>query len=143
MRAFFDPASDLHRPIHRIAGGVLKPTYETAERTRMLLAGLAGIGVQAQAPARDDAALDRLLARVHDGDYLAFLRDGFAKWAQNPANGPELRTSIHANRYMDRKPRDRLDWPGIIRRIPVRFWSREPGPRSGERDMRRWPRRGR
>ena len=112
MRAFFDPASDLHRPIHRIAGGVLKPTYETAERTRMLLAGLAGIGVQAQAPAQDDAALDRLLARVHDGDYLAFLRDGFAQWAQNPANGPELRTSIHANRYMDRKPRDLLGLAG-------------------------------
>lgn len=113
MRAFFHPDSDLHRPLHRIAGGVLKPTYETAERTRMLQDGLAAIGVQAQAPdAGQDSVLEQVLTQVHDPDYLAFLRDGFAQWARNPDNGPELRTSIHANRYMDRKPRDLLGLAG-------------------------------
>lgn len=51
---------------------------------------------------------------VHDADYLDFLENGFAAWRENPANGPEMRSSVHPNIYMNRKPLDLLGRAGYF-----------------------------
>ncbi len=104
MLAFYDPDSELHRPLHRIAGGELRPTYETAERIGMLSSALNDMGVQIRRPTIAEPDVRAAIARVHDADYLDFLENGFHVWSQDPANGPELRTSIHTSRLMGRRP---------------------------------------
>lgn len=109
MRAFHDPDTRAHRPIYRLSGGILKPSFETEARIDLLLGGLASLGIGVERP---EIAVEAALASVHDPRYLDFLREGFGHWSADPANSPELRTSIHANRYMFRRPTDPLGVAG-------------------------------
>ncbi|AOF92450.1 histone deacetylase domain protein (plasmid) [Sinorhizobium sp. RAC02] len=110
MLAIYDERQSLHRPLTRIAGGVLQPNLEVPERIEKLREGLALAGVSIVAPAGDDTAL---IHGLHDGGYLDFLENGFAAWRAIPGNGPELRSSIHPNIYMNRRPDDLLGRAGF------------------------------
>ncbi|WP_432349016.1 histone deacetylase family protein (plasmid) [Shinella yambaruensis] len=110
MLAIHDERQALHRPLTRIAGGVLKPNLEVPERIALLREGLALAGIDVVAPAGDDEGLIRAL---HDAGYLDFLENGFAAWRAIPGNGPELRSSIHPNTYMNRRPDDLLGRAGF------------------------------
>ncbi|GLR51080.1 histone deacetylase family protein [Shinella yambaruensis] len=110
MLAIHDERQALHRPLTRIAGGVLKPNLEVPERIALLREGLALAGIDVVAPAGDDEGLIRAL---HDVGYLDFLENGFAAWRAIPGNGPELRSSIHPNIYMNRRPDDLLGRAGF------------------------------
>ena len=106
MRAFHHPDSRLHLPLHRIAGGELRPTVETPARVDLLLEGLSAASLSVEVPEPDDAALQSLLRRVHDVAYLDFLSSGYAEWRALPGTGPEVRTSVHTSRHMTRLPED-------------------------------------
>lgn len=110
MLAIHDERQALHRPLTRIAGGVLKPNLEVPERIVLLREGLALAGIDVVASAGDDEGLIRAL---HDPGYLDFLENGFAAWRAIPGNGPELRSSIHPNIYMNRRPDDLLGRAGF------------------------------
>ena len=110
MLAIFDERQHLHRPLTRIAGGVLQPNPEQPERITALLGGLDSAGVAVQAPRQHP--LDAIAA-VHDSGYLAFLRTGFQAWRALPGSGPELRSSVHPSRHMGRLPQDLLGRAGF------------------------------
>ncbi|WP_421590634.1 histone deacetylase family protein [Shinella sp. M27] len=110
MLAIYDERQALHRPLTRIAGGVLQPNLEVPERIVLLRQGLALAGVDVVAPAADDTSLIRAM---HEPGYLDFLENGFAAWRAIPGNGPELRSSVHPNVYMSRRPDDLLGRAGF------------------------------
>ncbi|MBN9220532.1 MAG: histone deacetylase family protein [Mesorhizobium sp.] len=110
MLAIFDERQFLHRPLTRIAGGMLKPNPEQPERITALLAGLEMAAVAVQPPREHpfDA-----IAAMHDAGYLDFLRTGFEAWRALPGTGPELRSSVHPSRHMGRLPSDLLGRAGF------------------------------
>ena len=110
MLAIYDERQAMHRPLTRIAGGLLKPSLEIPERIDLLREGLALAGIDVVAPAGSDTAL---IHRLHDAQYLDFLAIGFTAWRAVAGNGPELRSSIHPNIYMNRRPDDLLGRAGF------------------------------
>jgi acetoin utilization deacetylase AcuC-like enzyme len=68
-----------------------------------------GIAVQTPTEHPFDA-----VTSVHAADYLAFLQHGFEAWRKLPNAGPELRSSVHPNRYMSRLPNDLLGRAGYF-----------------------------
>jgi acetoin utilization deacetylase AcuC-like enzyme len=111
MLAIFDERQLLHRPLTRIAGGVLAPNPEQPTRVAALLAGLDRMGIAVQTPT--EHPFDAVTS-VHAADYLAFLQHGFEAWRKLPNAGPELRSSVHPNRYMSRLPNDLLGRAGYF-----------------------------
>ncbi|OIS93671.1 histone deacetylase family protein [Brucella cytisi] len=111
MLAICDDRQFLHRPLTRLAGGRLASNPEQPGRIDLLKEGLAAIGVQPVAPM--DHGLSPI-ADVHDDDYLDFLQNGFAEWKKSPANGPEMRASVHPTLEMNRKPVDILGRAGYF-----------------------------
>ncbi|KQU88118.1 hypothetical protein ASD00_29365 [Ensifer sp. Root31] len=111
MIAIYDERQALHEPLTRLAGGQLVSSPEKPERLEMLLAGLKAAGVPVIKPAEHG---DEAIRAIHDADYLDFLEHGFAAWRKSPANGPELRASVHPNVYMNRKPLDLLGRAGYF-----------------------------
>ena len=109
MLAICDNRQFLHRPLTRLAGGRLAQNPEQPERIDLLKQGLAAIGVQPVSPT--DHGLAKIAA-IHDVDYLDFLQNGFAEWKSSPANGPEMRASVHPTVQMNRKPVDILGRAG-------------------------------
>lgn len=112
MKAFHHPDSALHRPLYRIAGGELRPTFETPARIDLLREGLAEAGVQPVRAAVPEARWRAAVASLHDAGYVTFLEEGFAIWQAMPGTGPELRTSVHTSRHMTRLPQDFLGRAG-------------------------------
>ncbi len=112
MIAFHHPDSALHRPLHRIAGGELRPTLETPERLTLLCEGLEEAGLPLHQAEQAPEALRASLHAQHDPGYLSFLEHGFARWQAMPGTGPELRTSVHTSRYMTRLPQDFIGQAG-------------------------------
>jgi acetoin utilization deacetylase AcuC-like enzyme len=110
MLAIYDQRQELHRPITRIAGGVLKPHPEQPERVLALLAALQRLRIKVINP--EDRGVAAIRA-VHDEGYLSFLELGFDTWRSIPDAGPELRSSIHPNEYMRRMPQDLLGRAGF------------------------------
>lgn len=111
MLAICDDRQALHRPLTRLAGGLLAPNPEQPERIELLKQGLGDCGIKVIAPARHDATA---IAAIHDADYLDFLQNGFAEWKKSPANGPEMRASVHPTVRMNRKPLDILGRTGYF-----------------------------
>ncbi|MFS8049936.1 histone deacetylase family protein [Rhizobium sp. BR 314] len=111
MLAVFDDRQSLHRPLTRLAGGRLAPNPEQPDRIIMLRQGLEMFGAKLVAPAEHGADV---IAAVHDADYLDFLQNGFAEWQKSPANGPEMRASVHPTVHMNRKPVDILGRAGYF-----------------------------
>ncbi len=112
MIAYYHPDSARHKPLHRIAGGELRPTFETVARIELLQQGLQELSIPLAMPDVDAARLGHLISAQHDAGYLAFLEQGFATWQAMPGTGPELRTSVHTSRHMTRLPEDFLGRAG-------------------------------
>ncbi|WP_010161642.1 histone deacetylase family protein [Sphingomonas sp. PAMC 26617] len=74
MRSFFSPAQLAHAPAQELHNGGFTAYAETPSRAETILAAIGG----AETPEdRGDAAI----RAVHTDDYLAFLREGPARWA--------------------------------------------------------------
>ena len=74
MRSFFSPSQLAHAPTQELHNGGFTAYAETPSRATTILAAIGG----AETPEdRGDAAI----RAVHTDDYLAFLRDGPARWA--------------------------------------------------------------
>lgn len=111
MLALCDDRQALHKPLTRLAGGLLAANPEQAERITLLKEGLAELGIVTVAPTGNDG---RAIAAIHDADYLDFLEHGFSEWIKSPANGPEMRASVHPTIQMNRKPTDILGRAGYF-----------------------------
>lgn len=74
MRSFFSPAQLAHAPAQELHNGGFTAYAETPSRAETILAAIGG----AETPEdRGDAAI----RAVHTDEYLAFLREGPARWA--------------------------------------------------------------
>lgn len=111
MLAICDDRQALHRPLTRLDGGQLARNPEQPERIDLLKQGLSDLGIRTVAPVRSGCDA---IAAVHDADYLDFLQNGFAEWKKAPANGPEMRASVHPTVQMNRKPVDILGRAGYF-----------------------------
>jgi acetoin utilization deacetylase AcuC-like enzyme len=97
MKAFADPAQELHSPRFFLMRGRLHPNYEVPARAASLAEGLRQLGIAAEhAPAAPRAALEA----VHAPAFLDFLRDGHAQWAALPGSGEEMVANIHPSPEM-------------------------------------------
>ncbi|MDR7098880.1 acetoin utilization deacetylase AcuC-like enzyme [Lysobacter niabensis] len=67
--------------LHR---GELVPSFETPARVEHILAAFARAGWAVETPGEYD---DAVLARVHDADYLAFLRGAYEAWQAEGRDG--------------------------------------------------------
>ncbi|MGG5808183.1 histone deacetylase family protein [Falsiroseomonas sp. CW058] len=92
MKAFSDPAQELHSPRFFLMRGRLHPNYEVPARAASLAAGLARAGIAPQRPAPAPRAA---LEAVHSAAFLDFLRDAPAQWAALPDAGAEMVANIH------------------------------------------------
>ena len=97
MRAFDHPDERLHAPRFFLTRGAVRPNYEVPERAAGLRDGLRALGLGPERPPLPDAAA---LGTVHAADYLAFLREAAAEWADLPKSGPEVVASIHPSPEM-------------------------------------------
>lgn len=111
MIGVYDSRQEKHIPLTRLSGGFLVPSPEKPERLTMLRSGLEMAGISLINPI--DHGLSAI-KKIHDSDYLSFLEHGFKAWSNNPANGPEMRASVHPNKYMQRKPADLLGRAGYF-----------------------------
>ena len=101
MRVVYSEAHEAHAPETFLSRGVLSPCPETPERAARLLAALTEAGYAVQAPREFGA---EPLATVHSLDYLGFLEQGFAEWAELPGSGPEIVPNMHPGRHMSTRP---------------------------------------
>jgi acetoin utilization deacetylase AcuC-like enzyme len=92
MKAFSDPAQELHSPRFFLMRGRIHPHFEVAARAASLAEGLASLGIAAERPA---PIPDAALLRVHEPHYLDFLRDASAEWASLPDAGEEVVGNVH------------------------------------------------
>ena len=97
MRAYAHPDESLHDPKFFLMRGRLRSNFETPARARSLRAGLARLGIEAEAPAMATAAE---AASLHTPAYLDFLRDAPAQWAALPEAGAEIVANIHPSPEM-------------------------------------------
>lgn len=77
LHALHDGGMELHR-------GALVPSYEKPSRVDHILAAIARAGWTAEAPLDYD---DAVFARVHDADYVAFLRGAYEEWRAEGRDG--------------------------------------------------------
>jgi acetoin utilization deacetylase AcuC-like enzyme len=92
MLAFDHPDEALHAPRFFLSRGVLRPNYEIPARAAALRAGLAQLGLRAEAP---PPAPPAAIAAVHEPAYLGFLESASRDWAALPDPGPEVVANIH------------------------------------------------
>ena len=93
MRVVYSPLHERHRGGVELYRGELVPTYETPERVQFILAALQAGGHEIVPPR--DFPEERLL-RVHDADYLAFLRGAWARWSRAGRGGSMLPSGFPA-----------------------------------------------
>ena len=92
MKAVFSAAQLAHAPGRFLSLGNIVDYPESPSRARALLAGAREAGCEIFAARREvDTGL---LARVHDADYLSFLKAGFDQWKALPGAGPEVMPSL-------------------------------------------------
>ena len=102
MRAVYSPLHERHQGGVELYRGELVPTYETPERVEFILAALRGGGHEIVPPR--DFPEERLL-RVHDAEYLAFLRGAYARWQKAGRAGSMLPSGFPARGLRrDRRP---------------------------------------
>jgi acetoin utilization deacetylase AcuC-like enzyme len=77
LHALHDGGMELHR-------GALVPSYEKPSRVDHILASIARAGWTPEAPLDYD---DAVFARVHDADYVAFLRNAYEEWRAEGRDG--------------------------------------------------------
>ena len=110
MRAFHTPASLAHDPERYFRRGAVVAHPEQAARYAILRDALQASS-HAPTPAGDHG-LDPILA-VHDADFLAFLREAWARRGEMPGVGEEILTGHYARPQMHRKPQGLLGLIGL------------------------------
>jgi acetoin utilization deacetylase AcuC-like enzyme len=97
MKAFADPAQELHTPRFFLMRGRLHQNFEVPARAASLAEGLSRLGIAPQQPAPAPRAA---IEAVHPAPFLDFLRDAPARWAALPEAGPEMVANIHPSPEM-------------------------------------------
>ena len=97
MKVFWNPAQFAHAPHFFLARGTVRPNFDVPVRAEALLAACRDLGLSVIAPPPLDIAT---LLAVHEPDYLTFLRDGYAAWAEVPDTGPEMVANHHPSPEM-------------------------------------------
>lgn len=92
MQAFWDPVQFGHTPRFFLVRGQLRSNFEIPARLEVLLAACRDMGLTLNQPGPLDMTA---VTRVHDPDFVAFLRDGFAAWQALPDRGPEMVANAH------------------------------------------------
>jgi acetoin utilization deacetylase AcuC-like enzyme len=97
MKVFWNPTQLAHAPAFFLARGKVRPNFEVPVRAEALLEACHAMGLAVQTPPPVDIAA---LLAVHDPDYLAFLRDGYAAWSALSDAGPEIVANHHPSPEM-------------------------------------------
>jgi len=97
MKVFWDPIQLAHAPSFFLAKGTVRPNFEVPVRAQALLTACHAMGLFVERPPPIDVAA---LLAVHDPDYLAFLRDGYASWSALHGAGPEIVANHHPSPEM-------------------------------------------
>ena len=97
MKVFWNPAQLNHAPAFFLARGAVRANFEIPARAQALLEACRSMGMDVVTPPPVDFA--SLLA-VHEPEYLAFLRDGYAAWSSIPGAGPEMVANHHPSPEM-------------------------------------------
>jgi acetoin utilization deacetylase AcuC-like enzyme len=97
MKAFADPAQELHSPRFFLMRGRVRPNFEVPARAASLAEGLKRLGI---APEQPPPAPRSALEAVHAPDFLDFLRDAPAGWAALPDPGEEVVGNMHPSPEM-------------------------------------------
>jgi acetoin utilization deacetylase AcuC-like enzyme len=92
MKAYFDPIQLTHAPSFFLQRGRLRSNFEIPRRAEVLLEACRNLRLDITAPGAAEAGA---LLAVHTPDYLEFLRQGPAAWAELPERGDELVASSH------------------------------------------------
>ena len=97
MKVFWNPTQLTHAPAFFLTRGIVRPNFEVPTRAEALLGACQDMGLAIVAPPPVDIAA---LLAVHEPEYLAFLRDGYAAWADLPDAGPEMVANHHPSPEM-------------------------------------------
>ena len=84
MRIIHSPLHALHDGGMELHRGELVPCFEMPSRVDHILAAIARAGWSVEGPREYD---DAVLGRVHDADYLAFLRGAYDAWREEGRDG--------------------------------------------------------
>jgi acetoin utilization deacetylase AcuC-like enzyme len=102
MKAVHSPLHARHEGGMELYRGQLVPTFETPERIAVILGALEAAHIEVTAPR--DIPESRLL-RVHDAEFVAFLRGAHARWHAEGRTGHVLPSGFPARGLRrDRKP---------------------------------------
>jgi len=102
MNFVYSPLHARHDGGKELYRGEFVPTFETPARVGHILAALQAGGFE-QAPPREYP--ESLLHRVHDADFVEFLRTAFARWHADGREGCMLPSGFPARGLRrDRKP---------------------------------------
>lgn len=103
MKAVYSPDHARHAGGVELYRGALVPTFETPERAEIIRAAVAAAGHALQAPR---AIPESRLLRIHDADFVEFLRGAYARWHAEGRQGHVIPSGFPARGIRrDRRPR--------------------------------------
>lgn len=103
MRTVHSPLHERHRDGMELYRGELLPTFEKPERVAFILAALERAGHEIVPPR---AFPEERILRVHDADYVAFLKSAHARWLKAGRAGAMLPSGFPARGLRrDRRPK--------------------------------------
>lgn len=109
MKATFDERQWKHDPRHFMANGALLPNPEQPKRIEILKAAALAAGCDFSAP--EDAGMAPIAA-IHTAEYLAFLRNIYARWQHIEGAGAEVIPNIHPANRSDSYPKSAVGQAG-------------------------------
>src|SRR5262249_20692269 len=92
MKVISSPTQKLHKPRQIMLRGKIVTPVEQPERLDVLMHSLCGDGHQDVLTSAH--ALDPIF-RVHDRNYVKFLREAYAEWRRLPDAGDEVLPNTH------------------------------------------------
>jgi acetoin utilization deacetylase AcuC-like enzyme len=102
MKAVYSPLHAGHAGGVELYRGALVPTFETPERAEIIRAAVAAAGHPLVAP---QALPESRLLRVHDGEFVEFLRGAHARWVAEGREGHVIPSGFPARGLRrDRRP---------------------------------------
>ena len=102
MKTFYSEKHKLRDAKTELYGGQLVQPFERPSRAQFIHNRVAEVGLGPIVPP-DDYGMDPIL-KVHDPDFVQFLRDAWALWEQEGFKGEALPTCWPARRMSDKKP---------------------------------------